>query len=489
MKPTKAFNIDLMELTREKLNHLFPVKVVDIYDGVTNNFHEDGLFSTKIFGEVGSERRDVTFAYIKLNTKIFNPNIYNRIKKLKRLYDEIMMGVRYAVFDESIKDFVPSTPLEGETGYSFFMKHWDKINLKKNNSSRRNIMIDVIVKNKDKIFLENFLVLPAGLRDFYIDQNGKKSEDEVNDMYRRMISIANSLELIPNSNSVVQDTARRNLQRIANEINDYFEGLFTGKKGFAQAKWGGRTVFNGTRNVITSMDVSAEELGSERSPTINDTFLSLYQVIKGALPLTVHLIRNSRLYQASFTGDQEYVYLINKETLKREQVKIDQWVIDNWQSTEGLEKLIDRYGLEDVRDKYISISGHWFGLIYKDEEKFQILTDIDELPEGWDKNNVHPINLVEFLYLIGYRKYYELKTTVTRYPISGLGSIYPSNVYVKTTTTARALREYVNGEPIEGDEGIAREFPYYPKGSKPIHQNSSSPHSSRLSGLGADKRF
>ena len=179
MKLEKAFNLDLMHLTKERLQGVGQVKVVDIFDGISNNFHEEGLFSPSLFGEVGTEARDVTFGYIKLNTMIFNPVVYERLKKLKRLYDGIMMGTAYAVFDEKEKDFVSSTPLEGETGYSFFMSHWEKIRFKKNDSARRNIMIDIVEKNKDKLFLEYHLVLPAGLRDYYVDKHGEATQDEI----------------------------------------------------------------------------------------------------------------------------------------------------------------------------------------------------------------------------------------------------------------------------------------------------------------------
>lgn len=484
MKPDKPFNIDLMHLTKEKLFRVGQVKSVDIFDGVSNNFHEEGLFSPTIFGEVGTEARDMTFGYIKLNTKIFNPVIYERLKKLKRLYDGIMMGTAYAVFDEGIKDFVPSTPLEGETGYSFFMKHWDQLKIRKNESTRRNIMVDIIMKNIDKIFLEYYLVLPAGLRDYYLDKEGKATQDEINDLYRKMLAIANSLNGLTPTQADMQDMTRRNLQKCANDIYEYIKTLMTGKKGFLQAKWGGRNVYNGTRNVITSMDTSAEVLGSDTAPDIHTSHVGLFQVLKGCLPLAIHQIKTHPYYQLAFRGDQEYVYVINKETLVREQIKTEQWVIDNWQSNEGLEKLIDKFGLDDFRAKPIEISRHWFGLIYQDEEKYQLLEDINDLPEGWNKNHVRPLNYIEFLYLVGKDRWYDLRATTTRYPVAGKGSIYPCKVYVKTTTTAKELKEYQGGNEVEGS--VAREFPVIPPGQQATYVNTLSPHPARLAALGGD---
>lgn len=484
MKPEKPFNVDLMHLTKDRLFKVGRVKVMDIFDGISSNFHEDGLFSLSIFGDVGSEMRDYTFGYIKLNTRIFNPVIYERLKKLKRLYDGIMMGTAYAVWDEKEKDFVSSTPLEGETGYSFFMKHWDELKIRKNESTRRNIMVDIIEKNKDKLFLEYHLVLPAGLRDYYLDKDGKATQDEINEYYRKMIALSNTLEGLTSSQAEMQDVTRRNLQKCANDIYEYIKTMMTGKKGFLQAKWGGRNVYNGTRNVITSMDTSAEVLGNEKAPDIHTSHVSLFQTLKGCLPLAIHLIKSHWYYRLAFRGDPEFIYVINTETLKREQVKTEQWVIDNWQSNEGLEKFIDKMGLDEFRVKPIEISRHWFGLIYQDDEKYQLLEDIDDLPEGWDRKHVRPLNFIEFFYLVGKDKWYELRATTTRYPVAGKGSIYPTKVYTKTTTTAKLLKEYQHGEEVEGS--IAREFPYIPPGEPPTFNNTLSPHPTRLAGLSGD---
>ena len=420
----------------------------------------------------------------KLNTTIFNPVVYERLKKLKRLYDGIMMGTAYAVFDEQEKDFVSVSPLEGETGYGFFMKYWDKIKLKKNASPRRNIIIDLIEKNRDRLFLEYYLVLPAGLRDYYVNREGEATQDEINDLYRKLIAISNSLSGLTPSQAEQQDMARRNLQKCANEIYEYIKTLMTGKKGFLQAKWGGRNVYNGTRNVITSMDTSAEVLGDLRAPDIHTSFVSLFQTMKGCLPLAVHLIESHPYYRLAFRGDNEFAYVINQTSLKREQIKLDQWVADNWQSTEGLEKFIDKFGNDDFRSERIEISRHWFGLIYQDDEKYQLLEDIDDLPVGWDKRYVRPLTYIDFFYLVGKDKWYELRATTTRYPVAGKGSIYPVKVYVKTTTTGKTLKEYQQGVWVEGS--VAREFPYIPEGTVPSYYNSQSPHPGRLAGAAAD---
>lgn len=486
MKPKIPFNIGILHLTDDVVKNLQPVEVVDVFDGLSNNFHDQGLFSVEIFGEVGSPERDTQFSYINLNTKILNPIMYERLVKLKSLYKDIMLGTRYAEFDEILKDFVPSTPLDGDTGYAFFVKHLPKIEFKKNNSPRRNIMVDIIEKYRKNLFIDKYVVLPAGLRDLTVDDNGQSSEDEINEMYRRMISISNSMRLMSTTgrDDAGLDMPRKNLQLIAYEIYRYIHGIIDDKKGFAQARFGSRNVFNGTRNVLSAMDTSVEIASGIRSPDINTTHAGLFQTMKGILPMTIHRLRNHPLYLHAFTGDAEFINLVNKKTLKSERVDVDQFVIDNWQSVEGIEKLVQKFSQPEMRYKPITISGHYFGLIYKDEEKFQILKDIDELPEGWDKNNVQPIRYIEYVYAAMYPILYDQRGMLTRYPVTGMGSTYPCKIYTKTTTSAKSLQEYENGDKL--DQEPAREFPWVNPGEEPTYFSTTSAHSSFLSGLGAD---
>lgn len=55
-RPPLSF--ELMHLSPERLRVLKPVTVLDIYTNNTESFHPDGLFSTVIFGRVGSKERD-----------------------------------------------------------------------------------------------------------------------------------------------------------------------------------------------------------------------------------------------------------------------------------------------------------------------------------------------------------------------------------------------------------------------------------------------
>jgi hypothetical protein len=110
--------------------------------------------------------------------------------------------------------------------------------------------------------------------------------------------------------------------------------------------------------------------------------------------------------------------------------------------------------------------------------------DITELPEGFDKEYVHPISLCELLYLSGYRRWNTLGIFPTRYPVAGTGSIYPSIPYVVTTTKSEMRRELDDDwKPIESDEYLAPEYPTFDNAS---FSETMAVHPSRIGGLTAD---
>jgi hypothetical protein len=477
-------NISLMELSSAKLQSLKPVRVLDMFDGTGKNYHEDGLFSSSIFGRVGSDERDTRFSFIDVNTKILHPLVYRHLVKLRGLYKGIMSGKAYAVWDDKVKDFEASDEINGQTGYQFFLSHWKDIVFHGTGSDVRDVRIQFIEKYKGNAESRYVLVLPAGLRDVHIDETGRIKEGEINTFYRTIISISNSIGANAGGDSKLLDNSRHSLQMAFNNVYDFLNNLVEGKGGFIMGKWGARRIYNGTRNVITAMDTSPSKLGADNAPKINSTGVGLYQYLKGVLPKAKFMIANGWLKNV-FVSTEGTANLINATTLKREVVKVSSDVIDRWTSTAGIEKIINSFAESTVRSKPIMISGYYIGLVYAPKTKmvFRMFGDIDELPADLDRADVHPMTLVELLYLSGYRVWNNAAMYVTRYPITGVGSIYPSIPYVKTTIVGeRRVEVGSDWQPLT-DQAVALE---YPKLDQSIYVDSMIPHPSRIGGAGGD---
>ena len=476
------FNISLLELTDDKLKNIRPVTVLDAFEGASTNFHPNGLFSTEIFGKVGQERRLRAFSYINIKLEILHPVVFRILTDMKTLYLEIMNGKAYATWNDEIKDFEKSNPMDGSTGYNFFYTHYKDIVFEQRPSTKRQQGIALLSKYKNKSSLSKIVVLPAGMRDMEIQGDGRFSEDEINVLYKELIALSNNVSMDAIKNNVeILDNTRFKMQATFNQIYDLLENMIQGKKKLMMGKWASRKVFNGTRNVITSIPINNKELNNENNISINNVVCGLYQFLKAALPISLFNLRSGFLSKV-FVGPNSPVFLVNKNTLKRETLQLRAEYYDNWMTDEGLEKIISLFQEEGIRHKPLEINGYYLGLIYKSPEgTFKIFQDIDELPTGLNKKDVYPLTFCELLYISVYKVANTLPGFVTRYPITGTGSIYPSMIYLKTTVVSEKRRELDDDwHPIEGQMAI--EFP------KPNTSfvNSLSPHSSHLQKLGAD---
>jgi hypothetical protein len=478
--PMVPFNIDLLIPSPADVKNIRPIKVLDIFDGLSRNFHSDGIFSVDIFGKAGEERRNRLFSYIDMRVPIFHPVIFKTLCDLKGLYGEIMSGRSYALFDEDIKDFVRSDPLNGHTGYSFFLENFPKLKFEERTSARREFNIKLIDKYRDNCLMDKLVVMPAGLRDYTIDDNGKPSEDEINGKYRKVLSMANTIDGVNTKlNSVYLDSVRFGLQIAVMEIYDYIKNLMEGKSKLVLGKWAGRKVFNSTRNVITSYIPNVDELHSSRTVKTNQTVVGMYQYLRSSLPITIKNVRDTFLRDV-FIGPSSPAILVNKKTLKKEMVNLDPEHYDEWMTYEGLEKVMARFGEEDLRHDVLEINGYYLGLLYDDGEYYKFVQDKDDLPEGKDPKFLRPITYAELLYLSVYKTSINMPGFVTRYPITGYGSIYPCYIYLKSTVKSNVRKELNDQWEATGE--VAQEFPI--NGAQFF--NSMSPNVSHLARLGAD---
>ena len=478
------FNIELLHLTPQLLSGIKAVSSLDVFEGSSKNFNEDGLFSTSIFGRMGDPLRNKRLSYIDIKVSIFHPIVYNALIEIKSLYGEILSGKSYAVFDPAIKDFIKSDLTQGETGYAFFVSHFKDLVFAQTGSDARISNIRIIEKYKSAALTSQVVVMPAGLRDYEIDDDGKQSEDEFNTLYRKLLILSSTIHksLITEESISGYDSLRYSLQIAFNNLYDKLKSMLEGKHKLILGKWASRGIFNGTRNVISTTNIKTEELLSRGSISTNDTVMGLYQYLKATLPVSKYQIKTGFLSKVFIASNS--ATLVNKKTLESEVVRIDASSYDEWMSDEGLDSTITLYSEEANRAKALEVSGHYLGLIYKGVDKegndsFKLFQDIHELPKDFDPAFVSPITFTELLYLSIYKYYRGYPVFVTRYPITGFGSIYPSWIYLKPTVDTEV--RYELGDDWNPTGEIAYTFPV-----GTTYVNSLSPSPSKLAGLGAD---
>ncbi|QEP52270.1 DNA-directed RNA polymerase [Aeromonas phage D9] len=437
-----------------------PVTTGDTFEGQTTNLHEEGLYSTRIFGRVGTDDRDNTESYINTILPIFNPTFFKALIQLKALYGEIFKGKVYAKWDPEEKDFIKSNVLEGDTGYAFFMSHYGELSPASNTSFKRTQKIQMLERHRDIALHSRIPVIPAGLRDVEISPiNGQVTENEINDLYRKLLFRSKSLNIKnPDETDPVYDNIRWGLQESLNNIDQYLFDLQEGKRGYMQRRMSRRAVHSATRNVITSRKVSVEDMDNNHTGDPNSTIIGMYQALLGYSLTCQHELLNGYLSEC-FTPGMPTARLIDTKTLESIYIDVDPSVVDRFTSADGIVGLINKFSDPELRNRPIKIEGKYLALVYDDGKRVCLLHDVNDLPESMPKKFVRPVTYIQFFYMQCVKAIERKMLQVTRYPITGIGSIFPSRVFVLPTNATSEERQLVD---LDGTViGGYHFFPYW----------------------------
>ena len=145
----------------------------------------EGLFSEEIFGKIGSPARKRTFGYIELNTKIIHPECWGFIVGINPIISKLLTGKKKYIINEL--GLIEESPdqLFGFAGTKAFIDNFDKLDLDKLGEKHLDY-VKFIKENKNRVFIDKILVLPAGIRDIQLNKtSGKKviTSSEINVLY------------------------------------------------------------------------------------------------------------------------------------------------------------------------------------------------------------------------------------------------------------------------------------------------------------------
>lgn len=492
MKPNAPFNFWTMHPDNYIREHgLQEVTSQLIYEPSTNNFHPQGLYSEEIFGQLGSSTRVAALGYISLNTKILAPVIYKNVIDLKPIYNNIMQGKASARWNENTKQFdICSKSAEGaNTGYSFFIEHFNELIFENTSSPARNNKILTINKARetDTALVDKLIVAPAGLRDIK-EKNGRVAVEEVNKMYNLVLAISSEVKASAGNKFLAKfyDGIKYNLQLKVYEIYSYWTNFLDGKAGFAQKRYARRAIAYGTRNVVTSAEMTGV---SPTDPTFlkhNETLVPIFQGAKAFQPLVIHTLREI-FYTHIFnfgsvnvpvidpvTKNLVYAEIKDSELSKALSTSLAEETISMFQNTETR---LDPAIIKDKDDK-----SYWMYLVYDTGNDIFLFRNIDNFCDSqeFDKelvyNNCRPLTILEMMYVATYFATMDKYCTVTRYPAIELGSIYPSRVKIGSTVPSREVVYHANNELFV--------MPHYPVLGN-SYLDSTVFHPSQAAGLGA----
>lgn len=486
-----AFNIQLMDVNAfiEK-NNILEVTSPFIHEPSSSALDAKGIFSETIFGEVASQNRLIRMGYIDLHCRILHPIVFQNLMQLKRFYTEIMSGKSYAIWNPVEKDFERANDDEenADTGYTFFIKHFNEIDFKKNASLKRNDKVEVITKYKDRIFIDKCIVAPAGIRDLN-DEDGRIEKDSINTLY---ISLLERTKAMPPHGDMdpIYDSIHYGIQRKVLEIYEYLLEFMRGKRGFFESKYGARSIAYGTRNVITSASMEASSPESPQYHKLDEIKVPLYQAAKGYSPLVVYWMR-TLFYGPIIQQGADNIPLIDPISFKQVYLPIDDKDKDALLTTEGINKMLDRFRDVDYRWQAVTASAdgkpYYLYLVYDTGDEIWIFRNLEEFKteykylrhKDYDPGKLRPLFYAEMVYIATYHASKGRSGTVTRYPVTSESSIYCAKTHLISTAPGRVVK-IINSNT--GDGPVLPEYPIIGKG----FVDALMFHPSRRAGLSAD---
>lgn len=490
-KPKKTpFNIAYMDVDAFiKNRHLKPVTSHSVFYPSTTDFHPEGLFSEEIFGQIGTPERFTRHGYIVLNTKVLHPLTYLNITKMKRVYESIMMGKTYAVFNEEVKDFEKcdeDTP-GANTGFLFFMSRFLDIDFKSTGSIKRENKIKQIKEYKDKLFIDKILVTPAGTRDVR-QTDDQVSSEEINKIYSAILALSMGMPK-QMSKDPNYDSIRFNIQQKVVEVYLYLENLLLGnKKSFLPGKMMARTVALGTRNVITAANLEAADPDDPSYLKHDESLIPLYQTAKAYQHHAIHQIRVS-FFEEIFSVGAGQAAVIDPKTFKLVYEEIPEKEKNVYWTPDGLEDLITRYANNENRFDSVSVRNSagkefYFFLVYDTGEDIYLLRNLEEfkdlLGDKFDMQYIRPLTMTELMYIATFAVTNDKYVYITRYPVLNMESTYPSRIHLGSTTPSRVVTFRA-----QTDDTVFITLPAYPiiNGE---HLDSTVAHPTKLKGLDGD---
>ena len=448
-----VFKIKIMDVnSKVREDNLLPVTSTFTKESSSDRFHDEGLFSERIFGEVASEYRIKQLGYIELNTEVIHPKLYSIIVKMKSFYESIMQGMTYAVFDESLGEFVRVDPDDSgaETGYSFFIKHISKLSTESNEAIRHDTKMEILDKNKEALFISKMPVIPAGLRE-YREKNGRGDYDDINKLYMSLINLARALSE-KHSDINLFDPVMYSIQRKVVMVYEYIADIVEGKKGFFQGKYGARSVALGTRNVITATDMTASSLDDKSLLRSDEILIPLYQVINMLKPMVIYHLKNI-FFNSVFNRDTTQASLIDPDTLGLVYRSIPLSEKAKFLTSNKIADQISMFRDDAVKHMPVTVmddsgSPMYLYLTYRDKDMVYLARSINDLESNLVTSgkltklihkNIRPLTYFEMFYIAATAtlpKY----TIVTRFPVTGEGSTFPAKIHVASTTSYETIR-------------------------------------------------
>ena len=179
------------------------------------------------------------------------------------------------------------------------------------------------------------------------------------------------------------------------------------------------------------------------------------------------------------TPNSTTAYLVDPVSMQTKLVEIPIKKRDEWLSTEGMTNIMNKLSQSDLRRDPVMIDKYYLMLVYDTGKEIRLYLHTEHIEDDVDRKKLRPITYAELFYIAMYDVKDKYPAFITRYPVTGLGSIIPTKIYVKTTVNARTVKFKFGS--------IVKEMKEYPIMDQLFIESLSVP-TNALSRLGGDKK-
>ena len=410
----------------------------------------DGLLSNDIFGITRDDRAGI-FGYIDLKGWFIDPSCFKTWIRIDSKIRNVVHGIgTYRINDlgEIIED--PS----GKTGIEFLRNNIKKIKFKSTESIKRDIKVKYLEQNRDKMFIQKYIVIPP----FYRDKNTVNSRTVglggINKLYNDLIVATNALTATQDYMFDASESMKGRVQEIILNIYDWFCGNnnsnikvelgtgISGKMGILR-----RANMSKTANFSSRLVISAPELKVETPEEMMVDF------DKSAIPLSAAIaefrdfimFHVRQFFEHEFLGSETYP-VIDKNG-KEKYVNLDNPLIAF--SDERIKHEMERY-LHGYNNRFVPVEIPIEGTNEKYYMQFK--------GQGFTKPSNNPESIYHRrmtwcdIFFIGAIEATKNKSIlITRFPIDSFSNQITTGIVVSSTKETEPM--YFNGEF----------YKYYPK--------------------------
>lgn len=496
--PIRQLNIKPLDVDKFiKVNELKAI-TNPMFFARTNMPTVDGLLSNEIFG-ITKDDRTTIFAYIDLAGEYFlHPLAYKIWSRLDSNVKLCVYEMDTFVYDPE-KGKLKSDP-KGETGLKFLMKLIKTVDFKKTGSSKREVKINFLEKYREKLFMKDVVVIPAGMRDVNTEADGKVGVGEINKLYNAVVRDAKALQESDDYGLSLNGTLRGRIQDNIVKIYNWFifgRDPLTGADAQASGlsrklglirRAGMKKSFDwGSRLVICTQNLRKEKL-SDLDVDLDSIGLPLAAVCANLFPYMLYWIRNWFSNQLS---DVQTLRCINPKTKKQEDVRIDSW--QTVYSDERIKKEIGRF-MHGMSNRFVPIEAPITDpkrnkIYYMQFKGYNVPSkDIadkiinDQMSKESFHLNSRPLTWCDLIYMAAMEVTKDKMTLITRFPMDSYYNQFPAKIKVIST---------IETEPILVWNTFYKKYPKITLAD--INQNSSNhfvdvalPNNVRLGSIGGD---